>query len=153
MRPQCLQIWSPPQVLEKGKEVHKRLEREIYPEVVTVETRTELDRVGLRILNMLVGLATLESLGKVRELPVMGFVSDYFVLGVIDEIERRPLPGSSSSPPPDPRSTLEHYFSPSKSEPTPRTHGHFIVDSKTRRIPRLPTHKQSLAARAWFAVV
>jgi exonuclease V len=150
-RPFVLTRWSSfhCQVLEKGKEVHKSLEREIYPQVTAVETRTELDRIGLRILNMLVGLSTLESIGKVRELPVMGFVSDYLVLGIIDEIERRPIPGSSLPPSHDRRATLEHYFSPSKNKPPPRTYGYYIIDSKTRRVPRLPTRKQSLAARRW----
>ncbi|KAJ9119498.1 hypothetical protein QFC22_003206 [Naganishia vaughanmartiniae] len=78
-------------IMRKGEQVHKKLEREIHPVEVEVKTDSREDVWGLRFLNMLASLEALMTLGKCRELPVVGFVKGYMLVGVIDEITRKPL--------------------------------------------------------------
>ncbi|KAJ9096375.1 hypothetical protein QFC21_005197 [Naganishia friedmannii] len=78
-------------IMRKGEQVHKKLEREIHPVEVEVKTDSREDVWGLRFLNMLASLEALMTLGKCRELPVVGFVRGYLLVGVIDEITRKPL--------------------------------------------------------------
>lgn len=105
----------------------------------------------LRLLNQIVSLVTLRDTGKAREIPVFGFFSDVFVMGVMDEIEKRPLPGSE-----DVKNTKLEQTSSSKITdffktklPTVRkpTHGYYLVDSKTRRMPSLPKKEYTVAVR------
>jgi len=85
--------------------VHKKLEKEIHPVEVKVTTTSREDVWGLRqvqprfsfpwlfpfmftlvlyrFLNMLSSLQALLDIGKCRELPVVGFVRGYMVVGVI----------------------------------------------------------------------
>jgi hypothetical protein len=87
------------------KVLHKKLEKEIHPVEVKVTTTSREDVWGLRLvqlrlsfpwlcsfmftvvlyrfLNMLSSLQALLDIGKCRELPVVGFVRGYMVVGVI----------------------------------------------------------------------
>ncbi|GAA6020483.1 hypothetical protein JCM10207_000017 [Rhodosporidiobolus poonsookiae] len=90
-------------VLDRGRAVHAQIEKEVMGEreEVRVEVTAKEEWWALRVLNLLVCLETLLETGRVREVPVVGFVRDFLVFGVIDEIERReiPLPCSPSPPP------------------------------------------------------
>lgn len=89
-------------------------------------------------MNQIVSLATLASSGKAREIPVFGFIGDFFVVGVIDEVERRALPDTAT---PD-HQKISFYFS------SPRARqGLFVVDSKTRRTPSMPKDEYTVAVR------
>lgn len=79
------------QIQNRGREVHRKLEREIHPVQVYVQTKTKEDDWALRLLRLVVGLRSLLDVGCVRELPVFGWIQDHLVIGIIDEIERRPL--------------------------------------------------------------
>lgn len=81
-------------ILRRGETIHKRLEREIHPVEIKVSWVTEEDKWGLRcgqtfgyadssLLNMLAGMEALLTLNKCRELPVVGFVDDILVFGII----------------------------------------------------------------------
>ncbi|KAG7088602.1 hypothetical protein E1B28_012576 [Marasmius oreades] len=89
--------------LDRGKAVHKKLEREIRPEDVIVPVDTKEDGWGLRLLNMITGFQTLLQMGCAREFPVFGIVEGHVVIGVIDEIittkAGRDMPSSSSKRP------------------------------------------------------
>jgi exonuclease V len=50
-------------VLKSGREVHERLEREIHPVKVHVETTTREDSWGLRLLQLITGLKILMESG------------------------------------------------------------------------------------------
>jgi len=58
-------------------------------------------------------------------------------LGVIDEIEKRPLGPLPEDLAKD-KSKLDHYFSPKKASTKP-THGYVIVDHKTRYAAKMPS--------------
>ncbi|KAM5535890.1 hypothetical protein V8D89_010508 [Ganoderma adspersum] len=81
----------------RGKSVHKVLERQIQPEAVKIEIKTNEERWGLRLVNMLTSLHTMMGLGRCREMPVFGLINDQIVTGIIDEIVRQPLPTSPIS--------------------------------------------------------
>ncbi|KZT73292.1 hypothetical protein DAEQUDRAFT_684244 [Daedalea quercina L-15889] len=86
-------------VVTRGQSVHKVLEREVMPEQVLVEITTPEERWGIRLVNMLACLQSLMQSGLCREMPVFGIVHDQIVLGIIDELVRKPaLP---STPPPE----------------------------------------------------
>lgn len=78
-------------VLVGGRKVHERLEKEIHPIKIHVQTATREDAWGLRILRLVTGIKNLIDTGCCRELPVFGFVHGKLVMGIIDEINRRPL--------------------------------------------------------------
>ncbi|GAA5888244.1 hypothetical protein JCM16303_005313 [Sporobolomyces ruberrimus] len=92
-------------VLVKGTEVHAKIEKQVMGDVEQVKVDTEGGEAwwALRILNTIVSLSILNERGRVREVPVVGWVRDRLVFGVIDEIERReiaiPPPPSTSSQP------------------------------------------------------
>ncbi|GJN93901.1 hypothetical protein Rhopal_006960-T1 [Rhodotorula paludigena] len=92
-------------VLDRGKEVHAQIEREVMGELqeVKVEVTGKEEWWALRVLNTCVCLDALIETGRVRELPVVGWVGDFLVFGVCDEVERRdlvpPEPRPSASPP------------------------------------------------------
>ncbi|GAA5911050.1 uncharacterized protein JCM6883_004250 [Sporobolomyces salmoneus] len=82
-------------VLVKGTEIHAKIEKTVMGDVQQVRVETEGNREAwwaLRILNTIVSLTILIEKGRVREIPVVGFVGDFLVFGVIDEIERREIP-------------------------------------------------------------
>lgn len=78
-------------VLVGGRKVHEKLEKEIHPVKVHVQTTTREDEWALRILRLITGLRTLLDSGCCREVPIFGFVHGELVMGVVDEINRRPL--------------------------------------------------------------
>ncbi|BGP20779.1 hypothetical protein JCM10213v2_008942 [Rhodosporidiobolus nylandii] len=108
-------------VLDKGKAVHAKIEREVMgpQEKVEVAVAAKEEWWALRVLNTLVCLETLLETGRVREVPVCGFVAGFLVFGVIDEIERRDIAILSpiSSPPPTPAAPAPSSAAP----PRPRT--------------------------------
>ncbi|PRQ71162.1 Exonuclease V - a 5' deoxyribonuclease-domain containing protein [Rhodotorula toruloides] len=87
-------------VLIKGRDVHKKIEKEVMGDVkeVQVDVTGKEEWWALRILNTVVGLEALLTTGRVRELPVVGWVNDFLVFGVIDEVERRELPPLPPTP-------------------------------------------------------
>lgn len=130
-------------ILNKGSVVHEKLEREVMGEVIKVETETREEKMALRIVNLVVGLDTLIQTGIAvgpsgkmgaladsrltqRELPVLGFIHERLILGVIDEVSRRDYP-----PP-----LLAAVRS-----------GFIVSDSKTRQSNSLPAKKDSTASR------
>ncbi|CAO1627008.1 unnamed protein product [Jaminaea pallidilutea] len=99
----------------RGREVHEKLEREIHPLQVYVQTKTREDDWALRLLRLVVGLRSLLDGGCVRELPILGYVQDHVVFGIIDEIERRPIRRTGAHPSKPKSATSE---SPSKTVPS-----------------------------------
>ncbi|GAA6063246.1 hypothetical protein JCM10212_000348 [Sporobolomyces blumeae] len=91
-------------ILDGGKLVHAKIEKAIMGDVVPIKVEVEGKESwwALRILNMIVSLLTLHNTGKVRELPVVAFVGQHLIFGVIDEIERRTYPVVAAPPPPLP---------------------------------------------------
>ncbi|WVO16821.1 hypothetical protein L204_104507 [Cryptococcus depauperatus] len=160
---------SKEKLMKRGNKIHKRLEKEIYPNEVTVNAITREDVWGLRLLNMFSSIEALLTLGKCREFQVVGFIHGIMVLGIIDEITRVPV--SSSSTPEqsasaqmfvnDPQQmSLGSFFSPTQLSPVEsqsskatkpqrqsRTHRIFISDSKTRAIDFVPREEDSLTGR------
>ncbi|RXK39737.1 hypothetical protein M231_02930 [Tremella mesenterica] len=136
-------------ILRRGEKIHKRLEREIHPEEIAVTTTTREDVWGLRFLNMLSGIQALITLGKCRELPVVGFVDDVLVMGVIDELTRQPIEDDKVHKMTTRQTSLNAYFSLSKPdrEYKEKTHKVFISDSKTRASGSLPRQSDTLAGR------
>ncbi|GAA6054804.1 hypothetical protein JCM3770_007443 [Rhodotorula araucariae] len=146
-------------VLDRGKEVHARIEREVMGPVeeVKVEVQGKEEWWALRVLNTAACLATLLETGRVREVPVVGWVGDFLVFGVCDEIERREIPSpkppsapvltadvlpptpskgrkraaSLATPPKDEQPTLKQFFSPIAS-PSQREKG------KERAVEEVP---------------
>ena len=108
--------------------------------------RTDTPNLFSRIFNQIVSLATLKDAGKAREIPVFGFIEDIFVMGVMDEIERRALPSEKNTTEETPQvNKISNYFSPSKSPSTKRTEGIYLVDSKTRRVNSMPRAAHTVA--------
>ncbi|GAA5862721.1 hypothetical protein JCM3774_001896 [Rhodotorula dairenensis] len=99
-------------ILDRGKEVHRRIEKQVMGDVeeVKVNVTGKEEWWALRILNTVICLHTLLEKGKVRELPVVGWLGGHLVFGVIDEVERREI----VPPPPEPAP------SPSKAPATPK---------------------------------
>ncbi|GAA5904746.1 hypothetical protein JCM5296_000752 [Sporobolomyces johnsonii] len=120
-------------VLDKGKAVHAQIEKQVMGDVepVKVEVEGKEEWWALRCLNTIVSLETLLETGRVREVPVVGFVREFLVFGVIDEIERREISLPSSSPTPTTKSVGSDRL-PS-SLPTPS-----INPSKAPSAPPLP---------------
>ncbi|PWY98139.1 hypothetical protein BCV70DRAFT_202310 [Testicularia cyperi] len=91
-------------VLDGGKAIHTILEREVAPVQVAVQTETREDAWALRLLNIWCDVKALlqidpgnKGTGKgkqkacVREVPVYGWIQGVFVMGIIDEIEKRAI--------------------------------------------------------------
>ena len=96
----------------------------------------------------MVSLATLRNSGKAREIPIFGFIKDTMVLGVMDEIEKRPLPiEPEEASPTKENAKISFYFKPtSPAKAKKPTHALYLVDSKTRRMPVLPKDEYTIAA-------
>ncbi|BGP51525.1 hypothetical protein JCM10450v2_007471 [Rhodotorula kratochvilovae] len=104
-------------VLDRGREVHAKIEREVMGPVeeVKVEVQGKEEWWALRVLNTAACLETLLQTGRVREVPVVGWVGDFLVFGVCDEIERREIPPPNLPPiPPTPSATAARPPTPSK---------------------------------------
>lgn len=140
--------------LERGAKVHVKLEREIHPIQVIVHATTKEEGWAKRLVSMMTAVVALKTMGACREMPVLGFVEDQLVFGVIDEIVRQhPAPKASKKSKAEAdmtQSTLDAFISPSK----PKTEPHaqpaqrlFLLDNKTRANGRLPDAKDSLSAK------
>lgn len=105
--------------------------------------------IVIRLLNQIVSLVTLRDTGKAREIPVFGFFNDVFVMGVMDEIEKRPLPGIGDSKDNKAEhastSKITDFFKTKLPIVQKPTHGYYLVDSKTRRMPTLPKKEYTVA--------
>ncbi|OXM76093.1 hypothetical protein C364_06197 [Cryptococcus neoformans Bt63] len=164
-------------IMSRGRKVHKRLEREIHPDEVVVNTTTREDVWGLRFLNMLSAVEALLTIGKCREMPVVGFINDIMVLGIIDEIIRSPIEppklkaSKSTTPSKSPsnishQTSLAHFFTSIKhsqvvgqtpsvdlpltslsQQSRPRTHKLYISDSKTRAVLSVPQDDDTKAGK------
>ncbi|KAL0068603.1 hypothetical protein AAF712_004318 [Marasmius tenuissimus] len=78
-------------VLQKGKDVHKKLERELRPEEVIVTVATKEEGWGLRILDMISCFRALTIENIAREMPVFGVIEGHVVTGIIDEVLRNEI--------------------------------------------------------------
>ncbi|GAA5923355.1 hypothetical protein JCM3775_007513 [Rhodotorula graminis] len=130
-------------VLDRGRAVHAKIEREVMGPVeeVKVDVQGKEEWWALRILNTAACLETLLETGRVREVPVVGWVGEFLVFGVCDEIERREIPPPPSPPAPTKRDLVDPSTAPRPSTPTtPKkdqqsTLKHFFapVESPSRR--------------------
>ncbi|KAL6304012.1 exonuclease V [Sparassis latifolia] len=77
--------------MQKGKSIHKALEREIRPEEIQIATKTREERWALRMMNMILCLHDLMEKGFCREMDVFGVIHGEPVIGIVDEIVRRPI--------------------------------------------------------------
>ncbi|CAG8571166.1 10535_t:CDS:2 [Paraglomus occultum] len=76
------------QAMTTGRDIHFQLELEVH-NIVNVDVASIEDAWGVRLHNLIEGLQTLRLTGKTRELPIFGFVDEFFVVGIIDEIVGR----------------------------------------------------------------
>ncbi|KAH8094725.1 exonuclease V a 5' deoxyribonuclease-domain-containing protein [Cristinia sonorae] len=106
-------------VAQRGRSVHKVLERELHPEVVQVETTTEEERWALRLVNMIVSMQSLLNTGRCREMHVFGILNSQVVIGIIDEVERKAIP---ITPQGTPRISRKRSPSKSSAPSTPTKH-------------------------------
>ncbi|KAI0320074.1 exonuclease V [Amylostereum chailletii] len=162
-------------VTKSGRSVHKKLEKQIRPEELVVETTTDEERWALRLVNMIASLDCLMNLGVCREMPVFGLVKNQIIIGIIDEIVRdsktdaeddspvnksgkRPTSSTHQTPKkvkkrrtPSPISPkLPSFgFYPLKRPVTPQPKSHIlhVSDTKTRRNRGLPSHDDALGSR------
>ncbi|MBI2176321.1 PD-(D/E)XK nuclease family protein [Candidatus Woesearchaeota archaeon] len=74
--------------MSKGKERHKNLHEEVAI-LITVEPKTQADRIALKIHNAQVGLKRLINERMTRELSIFGRINSLFILGSIDELQKR----------------------------------------------------------------
>lgn len=104
-----------------------------------------------RLLNQIVSLVTLRDTGKAREIPVFGFFDDDFVMGVMDEVEKRPLPTpevvkvSKNEEASQKEVKITDFFKSKSPTVMKPTHGFYLVDSKTRGAPVLPKPEYTVA--------
>ncbi|SCZ98051.1 BZ3500_MvSof-1268-A1-R1_Chr3-3g06543 [Microbotryum saponariae] len=80
-------------ILDGGKAVHLKIEKQVMGDVepVKVDVAGKEEWWALRFLNTIVCFETLVRTGRTREIPVTGFVGEFLVSGVIDEVERREI--------------------------------------------------------------
>ncbi|KAK1234842.1 hypothetical protein PQX77_001936 [Marasmius sp. AFHP31] len=83
-------------VLQKGKDVHKKLERELRPEEVLVAVATKEEGWALRLLDMISCFRALIIENIAREMPVFGVIEGHIVTGIIDEVLRKEVEPTSS---------------------------------------------------------
>jgi len=131
-------------VLDRGRAVHAKIEREVMGpiEEVKVEVQGKEEWWALRILNTAACVETLLETGRVvrpplslsllhcsrcradartflqREVPVVGWIGEFLVFGVCDEIERREVPPPSSPPLPTKRDLANPSDAPRPPTPT-----------------------------------
>ncbi|CAG8434409.1 1980_t:CDS:2 [Ambispora gerdemannii] len=120
------------EVMAKGSEIHLTLELEIH-EIVEIELKTREDRWGDRLLSLLTGLSEIQVQGKTRELPMFGFIEQFLVFGIIDEVEKRPVSSEESGPVQEPLVKRQKLGIESSSAPSKTAL--FLSDTKTRSKP------------------
>ncbi|KAF5385244.1 hypothetical protein D9615_001136 [Tricholomella constricta] len=111
------------QITKQGRAVHKHLEHEIRPKELQVDVTSEEERWALRLVNMLASLDCIVLEGFTREMPVFGILQAQVVVGVIDEVVRRPQ---------------------TKSTPQKRPHGSSPATPKSKKPRRSPSPSQPL---------
>ncbi|KAL2328652.1 hypothetical protein Fmac_022079 [Flemingia macrophylla] len=102
------------QVMRAGIARHAKLEEEVIKRV-EVTVKSQEDHWALKFLNFINGVNQLLFEGLTRELPIVGFAEDIWIVGVIDEI-RMPL--------------------------TENDHNPILIDTKTRARDTLPAEPQ-----------
>lgn len=161
--------------LGRGRSVHKELEREIYPEQVTIDIHAKEEYWAVRLINMLSCLSSLTELGFCREMPVFGIVQDQAIIGIIDEVLLKPVPEpeaeansnkrTRTSAPGTPQKSkklrgsspfqyeLTNFFlsspkgKPASPPPRPMVNELSLLDTKTRRSNSLPSHDDAYSSR------
>ncbi|KAF9469771.1 exonuclease V [Collybia nuda] len=160
---------------KQGKAIHKELEREIRLEELQVDISSNEERWALRLVNMLVCLKILLTEGKIREMPVFGIVQDQLIVGIIDEIDKRPQgsyhtdilqlsPKMANGTPSSPKTSTSEFL-PSTATDLGASRDYFVfqnmrhasfssqqhilhlVDTKTRRSNTLPLFEDTLPSR------
>ncbi|XP_061359047.1 exonuclease V, chloroplastic-like [Gastrolobium bilobum] len=102
------------QVMKAGIARHAKLEEEVIKRV-EVKVKSQEDYWALKFLNFINGVNQLLFEGLTRELPIIGFTEDIWIVGVIDEIQM-PL--------------------------TENDHNPILIDTKTRARDTLPAEPQ-----------
>ncbi|KAG5124285.1 hypothetical protein JHK82_031022 [Glycine max] len=102
------------EAMRAGIARHAKLEQEVIQRV-KVKVKSQEDYWALKFLNFIAGANQLLFEGLTRELPVIGFAEDIWMVGVIDEI-RMPL--------------------------TENDHNPILIDTKTRSRDTLPAEPQ-----------
>ncbi|KAL5056038.1 hypothetical protein RYX36_036720 [Vicia faba] len=102
------------QFMKAGIARHAKLEAEVITRV-EVKVQSQEDRWALKLLNFINGVNQLLFEGLTRELPIIGFADDVWMIGVIDEV-RMPL--------------------------TENDHNPILIDTKTRARDTLPAEPQ-----------
>lgn len=77
---------EPTEEMILGTKIHKQLEEELGP-VVELEIETIDDNIIAFILQTYTKLETLTRMGITRELPIIGKITDFFCIGIIDQIQ------------------------------------------------------------------
>ncbi|KAK2433983.1 exonuclease V, chloroplastic [Trifolium repens] len=102
------------QFMKAGIARHAKLEAEVIKRV-EVKIQSQEDRWALKFLNFIGGVNQLLFEGLTRELPIIGFAEDIWMIGVIDEV-RMPLSKNDHNP--------------------------ILIDTKTRARDTLPAEPQ-----------
>lgn len=92
IRPNAESTAKRDKILKAGTEVHEKFETQVHPDKIEIKVATAEDGWAVRLLKLVVGLRSLIDDGCVRELPVFGWAENYLMTGIIDQIEKRPLP-------------------------------------------------------------
>ncbi|KAF8039797.1 hypothetical protein BT93_B2109 [Corymbia citriodora subsp. variegata] len=82
--------------MKAGSARHEKLEQEVVQKV-KVCIKSNEDSWATRLLNFITGAHQLLSEGSTRELPIMCFLEDFWINGVIDEV-RMPVNGTERNP-------------------------------------------------------
>ncbi|KAG5635655.1 hypothetical protein H0H81_010510 [Sphagnurus paluster] len=77
-------------ITKQGRAIHKHLELEVRAEQLPVDISSDEEHWALRLLNMLASLRCILLEGYTREMPVFGVLQGVVMVGIIDEVVRRP---------------------------------------------------------------
>ncbi|OCB87070.1 hypothetical protein A7U60_g5805 [Sanghuangporus baumii] len=145
-------------ILDKGKIVHKKLEREIHKEEVLIKVKRKEEIWALKLLDFLVRLKTIKATSVVRELPIWGIIQDHPVYGKIDELRLEtsnltngPNNLTSQSKDGQTQTKLHSFLTNAKEIIHASFNAHsqiiHIIDNKTRQNASVPSHVDSLPSR------
>lgn len=150
-------------IQQSGKDIHKKLEKEIKADEVMIDTSSAEEKFAVRMLNLLWALDCILEFGFTREMPVFGIIHDQIIVGIIDEVDRVLTPTTASpkktkkarSPSPSqPRITSfmssTPTSSPQKPPPPPEPTGKYhlsLIDAKTRKANSIPSPANSYPSR------
>ncbi|KAI5822864.1 hypothetical protein K523DRAFT_421780 [Schizophyllum commune Tattone D] len=156
-----------------GREIHKELEREIMAEPIYVRITCDEEKWALRLVNLIMNLRQLMTMGIARETPVFGIIHDEVVVGIIDEIHMKPYvlptpktPKRTRPPLSQSQNTIDKYLSPKKSTPVrsksdaglircspvpppprPPSYTLNLLDTKTRTTRSIPSDVDAIPSR------